>query len=203
VQWRNTLFWVFTLHKNPEEWGPAWILLFTGNLSKLHQWDASLAIYCTETVINVRKGSNKPSSRNWILIWKYQYNWYNWNVYTPIPQQDSNPWFRCSNGKNKYMPYNMQPPWKAQLWTTLQHFIKLHCRSEYTLVHEWIRCIVSTGSTCNFVTKYFHRNQVTLPHIQISVTFSSPYFSRGKDALYSISTTSDFVKKNLIATCSS
>lgn len=120
----------------------------------------------------------------------------------PYPKQDSNPWFHCSNGKNKYMPYTMQPSWKAQLWTTLQHFIKLHCRSEYTSVYEWIHCIVSTGSTCNVVTKCFRQNQVTLPHIQISVTFSSPFSSKGKDALYAISTISDSVKKNLIATCS-
>jgi len=121
----------------------------------------------------------------------------------PYPKQDSSPCFHCSNGKNKYMSYTMQPPWKAQLWTTVQHFIKLHCRSEYTLVHEWNHCIVSTGSTCNIVTKCFHWNQVTLPLIQISVTFSSPFLSKHKDALYAISTISDSVKKNLIVTCSS
>jgi len=121
----------------------------------------------------------------------------------PYHKQDSNPWFHCSNGKNKYKPYTMQPPWMAHLWTTLQHFIKLHCRSEYTLVQDRIHCIVSTISTCNVVTKYFHQNQVTLPHIQISVTFSSHFFSKGKDALYVISTIADSVKKNLRATCSS
>jgi len=31
-----------------------------------------LVLYQTETVISIGKGSNKPSSRNWIFIWKYQ-----------------------------------------------------------------------------------------------------------------------------------